>query len=93
MPIKPNNKSIKIEYKNYMSTPGVFGTFAELCAASKLFGFNGKILEENNENNFNCIDLRRFDNYSENPKLFFLFTEILTSGHFRMLDILKPLIH
>lgn len=42
-----SNDKAKIDYFNYMSESGKFGTFTEILAASELFGFIGSVSSSN----------------------------------------------
>lgn len=82
-----NNKA-KIDYFNYMTDPGNYGTFSELTAASELFGFFGSVIQIVDDQNFNCYDFGS-NNINETneikPIMFLIFSGNPDSGHFRLL--------
>ncbi|KAJ6642515.1 Retrovirus-related Pol polyprotein from type-1 retrotransposable element R2, partial [Pseudolycoriella hygida] len=87
-------KEIMDEYKAYMSTTGVQGTYIELCCAANIFGFIGMVIEEDEHNKcYNCFEIGLTSNQDEDkskPKIFIIFTGNQDSDHFELLDSVKP---
>ncbi len=82
-----NNKG-KVDYFEYMSKPGNYGTFTELTAASELFGFIGLVIQIFDGEQFNCYDfgISNIPELNEKkPLLFLVFSGPPKNGHFRLL--------
>lgn len=83
------NSEIRHSYRQYMSTPGKFGTFTELCCMAEIFGFSGYMFMEIDKENYNCYDFGFSGNEtsdSAKPRMFLLFDGNINSGHFRLLE-------
>lgn len=53
----------KIEYDQYVSSLGIYGTFVELYAATKLFNFIGIIFKKKKtKNGYDCYEFGTSDN-------------------------------
>lgn len=84
-----NDALIRQSYRDYMSRPGTFGTFTELCASAELYGFSGNIFQHTDSNHYRCYDFGRSNVADNKPHIYLLFTGEPDSGHFRTL---QPLI-
>lgn len=73
-----------------MKSDGICGTFVELIAATKMFGFIGVIFRENvDETGFDCYEFGTTDDSDadgKKPILFMLFKGLTDDGHFELLD-------
>lgn len=75
-------------YVNYMSSPGKYGTEAELCALSELFGFDFNMIRQNNSNEFTSFvngPTGTGEPEARKECIHLLFTGNIARGHFRLL--------
>ncbi|KAJ6647945.1 hypothetical protein Bhyg_03170, partial [Pseudolycoriella hygida] len=77
--------TIRSAYSKYMSTAGVYGTTAELCALAELFEFSYCVIRQNDPENYTCFDYGSTQNMEDRPTLHLLFTGDIRKGHFRYL--------
>lgn len=78
----------KTEYAKYMSSPGIYGTTAELCAMSELFNFSFYVVRKYNDGEYSCYDygsMEKFENHRTNAVVFLFFTGSPDRGHFRLM--------
>lgn len=68
-----------------MSTPGSYGTTAELCAMAEQFDFGYSVILENDPENYTSFDYGSTQNKENRPILHLLFTGDIQRGHFRYL--------
>lgn len=74
-----------LEYSEYMTKPGHYGTLFELAISSKLFDFNAVVFMKQGDIFKSDIGVSDDDKNVIKPKLFILFTGSTYSGHFRLL--------
>lgn len=82
------DKDIMDVYSSYMSTPGEYGTSAELCAMGELFNFGFYVIREVDPVNFTCFDYGSIKDDNDRPFMILYFTGSVDRGHFRWL---KPI--
>lgn len=85
---KKSNILSQINYFDYMSQPGNYGTITELLAATEIFGFIGYVIQSINDDEYSCYDFGLSNNplLNENkPVVYLLFTGPGDKGHFRLL--------
>lgn len=78
-------QAFKTIYSDYMSTPGKYGTVAELCAMAELFKFEFYVIREMNSDSYKCCDYGSISNDSGRPIMHLYFTGNVDQGHFRLL--------
>lgn len=83
-----SDEAIKTAYATYMSTPGKYGTTAELCAISELFGFAFFVIQQTSPTDFVIYDYGSSavpGLISTGNTVHLLFTGNASAGHFRLL--------
>lgn len=79
-------KQCSIEYGEYMSKAGSYGSLFELAKSTQLYNFVAVVFMKQG-NIFKCFDIGYTDNQNDvlKPKTFILFTGSSYRGHFRLL--------
>lgn len=75
-------------YVSYMSSPGKFGTTAELCALAEIFNFGFCVIQKNDRINYTCYDYGSTEkvlNHQSDLVVHLLFSGNVGRGHFRLL--------